>query len=204
LPVCWFRIHSVPYYPYYADYRFALVGATCLVLGLLNLSSTLYAIWRRSFDGLLFAVPIVAGLAFTHIMPDYTPHAVTLIADTEYLSDVRSSLIRWDKENYRFPATDAELGSVVGLPRTSRYRQDGNLLAYEFVVQTNAEGPRVASVSPRPGVIYYCVSKDLQQFWLTMTRLQFDMDSTAHVESAPGLPPEFWMSHGVSPRPKAK
>jgi hypothetical protein len=68
---------------------------------------------------------------------------------------------------------------------------------YEVVVVTNADGPQLTDVSQRPGVIYYSVSKDLQQFWALMTRLQSDMATTAHIESAPGLPPEFWMVHAA-------
>ena len=53
----------------------------------------------------------------------------------------------------------------------SRYARNGNSLPYEIVVDANAKGPRVTGVSQRPGVIYYCVSRDLNEYWVTMTAL---------------------------------
>ena len=54
-------------------------------------------------------------------------------------------------------------------------------MPYKVVVMNDANGPRVANVSQRPGMIYYCVSKNLQEFWVTMTGLRSDIDSTAYL-----------------------
>jgi hypothetical protein len=43
----------------------------------------------------------------------------------------------------------------------------------------DANSPRSTNVWQRPGVIYYCVSKDLQEFRVTMTGLRSDVASTA-------------------------
>jgi hypothetical protein len=44
-------------------------------------------------------------------------------------------------------------------------------LPYQVLVFPNATGPRVDNFSERPGVVYYCVSADRQEFWVTMTSL---------------------------------
>ena len=52
-------------------------------------------------------------------------------------------------------------------------------MPYEIVVVTDANGPRMNNLSKRPGVIYYCVSGDHQEFWATITALQHDVAPTA-------------------------
>ena len=47
----------------------------------------------------------------------------------------------------------------------------------------DASGPRLDNVSDRPGVIYYAVSSDQQQYWVTMTGLLKDTSSTATLKS---------------------
>ncbi len=192
LLVCFVRIHTSNLY--YADYPYVAAGLMCLAIGLLNLWVTLYGVWRRSFYGLLLVIPIIVYFAATEIMIDNTPYTSILIADSKYLSNVRYSLRDWYGSNRRFPATEGEFRSAANSDLTSPYKQRGNRLQYEVVVVSNAEGPRVTGISTRPGVLYYCVSGNLQEFWVTMTRLQFDTGSTAPVEF-PGLPPEFWVVH---------
>jgi len=195
LIVCWVRIHSSNVY--YSDYPYATNALVCFAVGLLNLWVTLGAVWRRSYYGLLFVIPVIVGLMAMEIAPDDTPHLSSLAADTDYLSGVHSSFRLWYEKNRRFPASEAEFRDGAGPGPASRYKQRGNSLSYEVVVVTNADGPRLTDTSQRPGVIYYCVSKGLQEYWITMTRLQTDLATTARIQSAPGLPQEFWMIHEV-------
>jgi hypothetical protein len=48
----------------------------------------------------------------------------------------------------------------------------------------------MTGLSQRPGVVYYCVSKDLQEFWVTMTGLQSDVAPTAYIARVAGLTDE--------------
>ena len=64
-------------------------------------------------------------------------------------------------------------------PTESFYSQRGHRLPYQIVVVNDASGPRLDNVSDRPGVIYYAVSSDQQQYWVTMTGLLKDTSSTA-------------------------
>ncbi len=188
--ICWFRIHVSSVY--YVDYPYATAAIVCFGIGLFSLWATFHGVWRRSFYGILFAAPIFLVL----VAAGYLPDASRCVAvDTQYLSDVCSRLYVRYENSRSFPATEAEFREAVGPAPASRYKQRGNQLPYEVVVVTNANGPRLTDVSQRPGVIYYCVSKDLQGFWVAMTRLQSDVATTAHIVSAPGLPKEFWMAH---------
>jgi hypothetical protein len=190
---CFVRIHTSNLY--YTDYPYVAAGLTCLAVGLLNLWVTLHGVWRRSYYGILLAVPVIVYFAATEVIIDRTPHTAILVADTEYLSNVRYSLRDWYETNRRFPATEGEFRSAVISDSKSSYKQHGDRLPYEVVVLRDADGPRLTDVSPRPAVIYYSVSGNLQEFWITMTRLQSDVDSTAHLDSFSGWPPEFWMVH---------
>jgi hypothetical protein len=55
---------------------------------------------------------------------------------------------------------------------------------YQIVVMNDANSPRSTNVSQRRGVIYYCVSKGLKDFWVTMTGLRSDVASTAYLRQA--------------------
>jgi hypothetical protein len=61
-------------------------------------------------------------------------------------------------------------------------------LPYEIVVVTNAYGPRIDNLSERPGVIYYSVSSDHQEFWATMTALQHEVAPTASLKKVVDSP----------------
>jgi hypothetical protein len=197
--VCWFRIHTSDVY--YADYPYATAALIWFGVGLLSLWASLHGVWRRSFYGSLIVLPVFLGLAAMVMIPDILPRANSTTSDTNYLSDVNSYFSVWHENNHRFPANEAEFRDALlkgpaawqyrgGPVPVSRYRQRGVALPYEIVVATNADGPRMADVSQRPGVIYYCVSTDLQEFWVTMTDLESDVASTAHIARIAGLPDE--------------
>jgi hypothetical protein len=76
----------------------------------------------------------------------------------------------------------------------SPYSQRGMRLPYEIVITTNANGPRVKKLSQRPGVLYYSVSSDLQEVWMTMTALQNDVASRADLKRVADRPDkEVWV-----------
>jgi hypothetical protein len=142
------------------------------------------------------------------IIPNAQPRQNSAMADGNYLSDVGSYFRVWYKDNHRFPANEAEFRDalwkgpaawqylVEPAPR-SEYKQRGKTLPYEIVVATDAIAPRITNVSQRPGVIYYCVSGDLQQFWVTMTGLESDVAPIAHVGRIAGLSDlEIMVAHG--------
>jgi len=197
--VCWFRIHTSNVY--YADYPYATSALIWFGVALLSLWASLYGVWRRSFYGILFVLPVFLGLVAMVNIPDLLPRMFSMSADSNYLSDVNSFLRVWYENNHRFPANETEFrdalkkGPVAWQFRVrpaheSKYKQRGNPLPYEIVVVNDANGPRLANISQRPGVIYYSVSSDLQEFWVTMTGLQSDTATTASIARVAGLPDE--------------
>jgi hypothetical protein len=193
--VCFARIHTSN--QYYVDYPYMTAAMIWLAVGLLNLWATLYGVWRRSFRGSLLAITVIAGLAANEIAVNHTPHVASLGADIHYLSRVRSSLDASYENHRKYPSSEAEFRNAIGLVSASPYKQHGNSLPYDVVIVRDAKGPRLTDISQRPAVLYYCVSNDLQEFWVTMTRLESAMASTAQLELAKGLPQEFWVYHGV-------
>jgi hypothetical protein len=196
---CWFRIHTSKLY--YADYPYAVAGLAWFAVGLLSIWATLHGVWRRSFYGLLPAISVFLGLTAMTMIPNILPRGNSIMADSNYLSDVNAFFRVWYENNHRFPANSGEFRDAletgpaawqgrVGPAPISRYRQQGNPIPYEIVVVNDADGPRLENVSQRPGVVYYCASKDLQEFWVTMTGLQSDVAPTAYVSRVAGLPDE--------------
>jgi hypothetical protein len=191
--LCWFRIRTSDVY--YADYPYAPAALVLLGTGILTLWATLHGVWRRSFYGLLLVIPVYLGLAGMISISELIPHGFSAVADSNYLSDVDAFFRVWYEENHRFPANEDEFRNAlskgpaarqyrVGPSPASRYKQRGNPLPYQIVVVNGANGPRSTGVSQRPGVIYYCVSKDLQEVWVTMTGLRSDVASTAYLRKA--------------------
>jgi hypothetical protein len=106
LVVCWFRIHTSDVYC--ADYPYATAALVWSAVGLLSLWATLHGVWRRSFYGFLLVAPVLLGLAAMVSIPDLLPRGVSMMADTNYLSDVNSFFRVWYENNHRFPASEAE------------------------------------------------------------------------------------------------
>jgi hypothetical protein len=204
---CWFRIHASDVY--YVEYSYGIAGLLWVGIGLISLSITLYGIWRRSFYGLLFAIPLFVSLATLVIIPDGRPELFrSMPADSNYLSHLNSSLEVWYEDRHRFPTSESELRDALAKGQAawqyrlavpqSRYMLQGKPLPYEFVILKNAIGPRVADASQRPGVIYYSISSDLQEFWVTMTGLQSDVARAAVIKRVADRPEEkYWIVHGA-------
>lgn len=190
---CWVRIHTT--HAYYVEYPYFVASLVFIGIGALSLFCAIYGAWRRSFGGLLFGVPLVLGIALMLYMQEDNPHRRT-IEDLNYMEGSRAVLGVWYATNRYFPKNTAEFkealkdGAAAWLPRygigsvpgRSSYCQNGRWLSYEFVVTNDALGPRINDAGSRPGVVYYSVSSDLQQFWLTMTVLQDDVSTTATLQ----------------------
>jgi hypothetical protein len=190
LIACSVRIHTTDVY--YVEYPYLAVGSGLVTLGAGIFCCALYGASRRGFYRLLLLVGAVLGLATMVYIPDGIPHVHrSMIQDFNYLSSVRQFLGVWHDANHRFPKNEAEFSDalkrgpetwqnrVKSPPTETFYSQRGHRLPYQLVVVNDALGPRLNNVSDRPGVIYYAVSSDQQQYWVTMTGLLKDTSSTA-------------------------
>jgi hypothetical protein len=206
---CWFRIHTANLY--YVDYPYARVAFIWIGLGASCVLLTLYGAWRTSVCGLLFSFPLIFGLACMELIPNCKPHlARSMVADMNFLWHVKSFCRGWYMANHNFPASDNELREAVSrVPATwqagielfsaeSYYARRGKRLAYDIIVISNASGPHMTELSDRPGVIYYCVSSDLQKVWITMTALHDDVADHADLKRAGDQPDKkVWVVEAV-------
>ena len=182
LLVCWIRIHITAVY--YVNFPYLGVGLGCIGVGLVCLGLTLFSALRRSFYGLLYIIPILLGLYAMVTIPNVLPLLWSRSADENYLGGVGSCFRLWYENHCAFPSDESQFaqalaegdaafhGSGISEPR-SRYKRQGRALPYQVLVFPNATGARVDNVSKRPGVVYYCVSVDRQEFWVTMTSLDW-------------------------------
>jgi hypothetical protein len=204
--VCWIRIHTAAVY--YTDFPYATASLALIGAGLLGLLVTVYAAWRRSFYGLLFLVPLLLGLGVPLIFPRARPEMHRgWVIDGKVLSGVESSLRAWYESRRKFPVGEAEfleamtIGSSTGQhwvspDYRSRYMQGGKPLPYQIVLSANATGFRLTDLTDRPAVIYYCVSHDLQEFWITATGLQSDVAPATGLKQSGYTPALDWrVSH---------
>jgi hypothetical protein len=196
---CWVRIHTANVF--YVAYPYLLAAFVLGGIGALSAFCSIYSALRRSFYGLLFLVPIVLGLATMVYIPDGTPHVQrSMMDDTNYLSITGSFLRVWYELHHRFPKDQAEFLDALRSgpaawqyrvrkpPAESDYAKGGVRLPYQVVVVNNASGPRLANLSQQPGVIYYCVTDDQQQFWVTMTGLHEDVSRSATLKTVADRP----------------
>ena len=202
---CSIRIHTGDVY--YVEYPYLLTACVLLGVGLVSVSCAIYGIRRRSFYGVIFIIPLVLGFAMLVYIPDGTPHVQrSMMDDTNYLSAIHSFFGVWYESHQRFPKDEAEFKDalkqgpaawqfrVTSPPLESDYAKDGKRLQYEIVVIAGATGPKLDAPSARPGVIYYCISADNQQFWVTMTGLHQDVSPKATLKTLADRPSdEPWL-----------
>jgi tetratricopeptide (TPR) repeat protein len=190
---CWFRIHITN--SYYVDYPYFLLGTACVAVGVFCLWLVIFAPRLRSFTGLWYLIPCILAFCAMVIIPEVQPRG--MYSDSEYLGDVDSYFQQWHEEHNAFPANESEFAKALAecpaawhrhFPKPqSKYRQRGVALPYQVIVISNAPGPRLNQLSDRPGVIYYSVSADLQEFWATMTSLNTEVvASSASIERLGG------------------
>jgi len=206
LLVCWFRIHTSEVY--YTDYPYLAVGFIFSSVGFLGAFATWFGVSRKSFYGLLFLVPVSQGLAAMILIPCMEPRAPSATADANYLSEVRPFFRLWYEENHLFPGNEAEFREAFAKGRAawgngaepvpaSAYRKGGKPLSYEIVVETNATGPRLRNLSERPAVVYYCVSEDRQEYWVTMTALESEFGPASSLVRTGGPNGEARIAHAA-------
>lgn len=188
--VCWVRIKTADVF--FVEYPYLTAACVLVSIGGFSAFCSAYGVLRRSFYSLTFVVPIVLGLATMAYIPDGAPHTQrSMMDDTNYLSAIGSSLQVWYESHRQFPRDKAEFlqalksgpsvwqNRITAAATQSDYAKNGIRLPYQIVVVNNASGPRLTDLSNEPGVVYYCVKDDQQQFWVTMTGLHEDVSNAA-------------------------
>jgi hypothetical protein len=166
----------------YLDYPYLLVGTAFMTLGTLALLCAKYGAFRRRFWRLLLIFPVFAGLWTLVVVPNIVPYDSWTLS---YVFDVRRELEALEQGG-RFPDDGSRLIAAAQRLRSPYYR-DGRQLPYRVVTIANSSGPFLTSPGNDPGVIYYAVSPDHQQAWLTATELRFPNSIGGHVQFVPFL-----------------
>jgi len=165
------------------------MALTWIVLGSLSLWAVIHGVSRRSYFGALFVLPVFVGLAAMVMIPDLQPRYPSVTADDNFLRHVKENTKVWYASHRRFPTDASEFRDLVGTMSLQRspYLQHGITIPYEIVAISGATGPKVDDVSPRPGEVYYSVSSDSQEFWVTMTSMRNAVASRAVLARFLGL-----------------
>lgn len=174
---------------YYFEFPYLRLAALFLAATLIAVGAVLYRGLRNGSPALLI-VPVFLFLVGAIFSSKLQPLAWT-VNDDHYLSNFAFDIDEWSGGHKRYPSNDAEIqealrsktrddelarGGAFPLPRESHYRLRGLVVPYQVVLVPNAAGPRLIPAT-RPAVVYYSVSPDLHECWLTMTVL---------AESTPG------------------
>jgi len=176
------RIHTSAIY--YVEYPYVLVGIIWIIVGSASLAITLLGIWGRGMYRPLPVISILFSFLAMQKIPDWIPRSYALEADINYQGFIRRALREWYEKNQQFPQNLSEFENATSNAPASPYAQQGRPVTYEVEVTTDATGPRATNPSARPGVTYYCVSSNHQEYWLTMTVLDADLGSTSKFRRA--------------------
>jgi hypothetical protein len=153
----------------YLEYSYLTVGIAFLSLGVVALFCVVYAAKKRGGWGGLYVVPVIAGLWSMVVIPNIVPYDVKSLHHIRNLTDELDS---FSKQHGRFPDHETALPAEV-LKEPSPYYQNGRQLPFRTVLVPNATGPFLDSPGADPGVIFYAVSADQQEVWLTGTEIRF-------------------------------
>lgn len=156
----------------YLEYPYLTTGIVFVFLGILALLGILYAARRRGYWRALLFLPVVTGLWAMIVIPNILPF------DTEasaHLSHFVGALDLFSKLHNRYPGDETELQQAFpSMPKErSSYRKSGEDLPFRIVLVANAAGPFLGSPGKDPGVMFYALTADGQEAWLTATELSY-------------------------------
>ncbi len=181
------EIRLITGHPYYlegcCDKGFAIFR---FVVGILMLALVIYVIFqpRNKRVGWLLIFPflVTTCIASSQIerTADNNLSYRSVYENLEYRFS--NALCLWMKRYGRLPENQAEVQMAMEEYAKGRdddplllspFAHDGKRIPYEFVYVRNASGPYLSEPPvDRPGVVYFAISEDLEQFWLTATVLK--------------------------------
>jgi hypothetical protein len=153
----------------YLEYPYLRAGIGFLSLGVIALLCIVYAARRRGPWSALFIFPVLAGLWTMVVIPDIIPYD---LKSSAHIRNLANELDLFREKTGRFPDRETAFPATV-LQEPSPYYQRGRQLPFRTVIVPNAPGPFLDSAGAEPGVIFYAISADQQDAWLTGTELGF-------------------------------
>jgi hypothetical protein len=184
----WLKIHLTS--PVYLDYPYLARGAILFALGVVALSCTLYGVCRRSFFGVVLALPVLLGLWAMIAIPNIAPYDLD---EPAHFGHVVRALDEFEGAHDRFPQSEPELLEAVraALQDKSQYRQGHQQLPYQAKCLEDASGPFLGDPGKDPAVMFYAVSADGQRIWITFTEL-----NSSHPVGGPIQFRDFYVDSG--------
>ncbi len=162
----------------YLEYSYLTVGIAFVSLGIVALLCALYATRRRGYWSALFAFPVIAGLWTMVVMPNIVPNDAK---SAYHIQNMASELKTFSSEHGLFPDRETALPAKDS-KELSPYYQRGRQLPFRIVWVPNSTGPFLNSPGPYPGVIFYAVSANQREVWLTGTELRFPRTAGNHAQ----------------------
>ncbi len=167
----------------YLEYPYLATGTGFVFFGVAALFCVLYGARRRGYWRMLLLVPVVTGLWAMVVIPNVLPFD---LEGSGHLSHVVNALEFFSRLHNRYPGDEAEVKQAfTSLPKErSLYRKNGQELPFRLVLVANATGPFLGDPGNDPGVMFYSVSPDRQEAWLTATELDSSHPIGNHVRFA--------------------
>jgi hypothetical protein len=153
----------------YLEYSYLTVGLIFMALAVVSLLCALYAARRRGYWSALFIVPVIAGVWTMATIPNIVPYDRST---SSHLRAVMTDLETFSAEHGNFPDRETALPAGA-LNEPGPYYQQGRRLPFRTVLIPKATGPFLNSAGADPGVVFYAVSANQQEAWLTGTELRF-------------------------------
>jgi hypothetical protein len=153
----------------YLEYPYLKFGIVFLSLGAVAIFCLWFAARRRGFWSALFVIPVFAGLWTMVVIPNIIPY------DTETGYRIRrmaDELASFRSAHGGFPDQETALPPATLKARSPYYRKRQQL-PFRVAFLPNATRPFLDNPGADPGVIFYAVSADHQEVWLTGTELRF-------------------------------
>lgn len=180
----WARIHLDAHY-YHSNHFFFFLALYTLIPGALaTWIIFLVALGRKSWAWL--ALPaLIAFFLLIQLSDSYL--SAESIARVHLMNVARASSLVWVKKTGHLPDTpeDIELSIEQFLygskERMSPYGLGRDRIPYKFVVVKGASGPLLdISQAQQPGLIFYALSADGSQAWITGTGLDGEFSGPIH------------------------
>jgi hypothetical protein len=178
---------------YSTAYPYWLVGVILLGICGCAVAATIHIARLRAY--VFVIVPVFLCLLTAVKLPSFLPPRTG--PDIEQLQSARRACDTWWSSHNQYPSEVNEVTEALSRAHAeSPYRLRGIAIPYDLVISANATGPRLNDVQSRPGVLYYAVSSDRKQYWLTMTVLPGPVSAKASLLKIPGRRDRAWVIHG--------
>jgi hypothetical protein len=125
----------------------------------------------KDWSAPVLLVPVVLFLVGVIQFPNLQP-ILGMISDYHFVNALASGCDQWTAAHHRYPSNDAEIHEALRYAYESQYQLGDKPVPYQIVVANDATGRCTTWHSSRPGIVYYSVSANFTEYWLTKSVLK--------------------------------